>query len=90
MTPPLRFFIFEPGLLISKDLKTCITVFLDSSLSGVSIVSSIAPINASTLRDDCADTGIIGESACFVPLTNLVISEKFDKASWYDIKSTLF
>jgi len=50
-------------------------VSLDSSLTGVSIVSSIAPINASLLRDDCALIGIIGELAALVPFTNFVISE---------------
>ena len=75
ITPPLRFFILVPGLFISKDRKTCITVSLDSSLTGVSIVSSIAPIKASMLRDDCALIGIIGELAAFVPFTNFVISE---------------
>jgi hypothetical protein len=60
---------------MSKDRKTCITVSFDSSLAGVSIFSSIAPISASTLSDDCAQTGIIGELSAVVPFTNFVISE---------------
>ena len=44
--------IFAPGLFTSKDLKTCITAFLVSSLVGVLMVDSIAPISASMLRPD--------------------------------------
>jgi hypothetical protein len=47
---------------------------LDSSRSGVLIVDSIAPINASMLSPDCADIGIIGAFAAYVPLTNFIIS----------------
>ena len=74
MTPPLIFLIFVPGLFTSKERKTCITASFFSFLSGVLIVDSIEPINASMFNPDCAEIGITGDFAAKVPLTNFVIS----------------
>ena len=63
ITPPLISFNLIPGLFTSKERKTCITVSAFSSLSGVLIVDSIVPINASIFNPDCAEIGITGAFA---------------------------
>ena len=75
MTPPFMSLTLAPGLLTSNDLNTCKMVLLDSSLFGVGTEDSIASINASTFNFECAEIGIIGAFAAFVPLTNFTISE---------------
>ena len=87
--PPWRFFMFVPGLLMSKLRAIRKSGFSDGSGFVIFILISSSRI-LSRLISCRAETGMIGASSAIVPLTNSLIALWLAIACSFETRSILF